>query len=270
MEALAFWVPVEAAVGLHGDVVEEAGGAGAVADFHGCGGLFARADALDPVEVLLGAGVEVDLVGADDGVEDFGVAGDEGLDREFVCGGGGGRGLLVTGDKEVSFGAVPLDAVGEVARDVHGDAVGVDGVGEELSVNIPEAVGGEFRSAPDLDGAGVLGVHTPVGGVDVVCSPAGDHAGAELLHAEPAGTVEAVEGHDAVEGVGDFGGRAEPCVVVEVGGDGHGGGVAACGVSGEADLDMFDLADAAVADEFAGAVELLPGALLAADLEDAS
>ena len=52
------------------------------------------------------------------------------------------------------FGAVPLDAVGEVAGDVHGDAVGVAGVGEEFSVDVPEAGGGELGGAPDFDGTG--------------------------------------------------------------------------------------------------------------------
>jgi hypothetical protein len=80
VEALEDGVPVEVAGELHGDVVEEAGGAGAVADLDWGGGWFAGVDALDPVGVLLGGGVEVDLVGADDGVEDFGVAGHKRLD----------------------------------------------------------------------------------------------------------------------------------------------------------------------------------------------
>lgn len=74
MEALEDRVPVEVAGELHGDVVEEAGGTGAVADLDRCGWGFAGVDALDPVGVLLGGGVEVDLVGADDGVEDFWIA----------------------------------------------------------------------------------------------------------------------------------------------------------------------------------------------------
>lgn len=80
VEALEDWIPVEVARKLHRDVMKQAGGAGAVADLDWGGGWFAGVDALDPVGVLLGGGVEVDLVGADDGVEDLWVAGHEGFD----------------------------------------------------------------------------------------------------------------------------------------------------------------------------------------------
>lgn len=137
VEALVDGVPVEVARELHGDVMEEAGGAGAVADLDWSGGRLAGVDAFDPVGVLLGGGVEVDLVGADDGVEDLGVAGHKGLDLRGWRAVGGGGGHFIARHEDPALGAVPLDAVGEVAGDVHGDAVGVDGVGEELSVDVP-------------------------------------------------------------------------------------------------------------------------------------
>ena len=80
VKALEDWIPVQVARQLHRDVVKEAGGAGAVADLDRSGGGGAGVDALDPVGVLLGGGVEVDLVGAYDGVEDLWVAGHERFD----------------------------------------------------------------------------------------------------------------------------------------------------------------------------------------------
>src|SRR5437879_386691 len=103
-----------------------------------------------------------------------------------------------------------------------------------------------------------------------MCAPAGDHAGAELLNAEPSGAAEIFYGHDAVDGVGYHRSRAEPGIVLEACGNGHRSGIAAGGISRQSDFDMLDLADAAVANEFAGAIELLPRALLRADLQDLS
>ena len=48
---------------LHGDVVEQAGRASAMADLGGCGGGFATLDALEPVPVLIVALIEMHLVG---------------------------------------------------------------------------------------------------------------------------------------------------------------------------------------------------------------
>src|SRR5258705_675885 len=142
------------ALGLHRNVVEQAGGAGAMADLGGCGGGFAALDAVEPVTVLVVALVEMHLVGADDGVENLWIAGHEGFDLRSLAGGFGGGGHLVAGDEDPALGAVPLDAVREVAGDVHGDAVGVDGMGEEFSVDVPEAGRGELCGAPDFNGAG--------------------------------------------------------------------------------------------------------------------
>ena len=107
-------------------------------------------------------------------------------------------------------------------------------------------------------GPRVLGVHAPVGRIDVVRAPAGDHACSELLHTEPARTIEPLERHHSIDGVRHIRRRAEPGVVVEVGGDRHRRWVAARGIAGQADLYMLHFADAAVANQLAGAVELLP------------
>ena len=63
-----------------------------------------------------------------------------------------------------------------------------------------------FERAHALHGHGSAAVHpqAPLRDVDVVRAPAGDHAGAELLHAEPSGAAEIFCWHDAVDGVGDL------------------------------------------------------------------
>ena len=72
-----------------------------------------------------------------------------------------------------------------------------------------------------------------------------------------------------VLGVGAGRGRAEPELEVEAGGRGGDAGGAAGGGGGSPDVDVPELADAAVADEGAGEAEDAGGALLGAELEDA-
>ena len=59
-------IPVQLALGAHGDVVEQAGRARAVADFDGRDRLLPRLDAREPVAVMVGALGQVDLVRPDD------------------------------------------------------------------------------------------------------------------------------------------------------------------------------------------------------------
>ncbi len=103
----------------------------------------------------------------------------------------------------------------------------------------------------------------------MVGAPARDHAGAELLAAEPARAVVAFLRVNALLRVVHVGGRAQPHLVVEVLRDGHLGLLGARGVAGEAYRHRLELADAPVADELGRVAELGRGALLAADLEDA-
>ncbi len=121
----------------------------------------------------------------------------------------------------------------------------------------------------DLDGAGVLGPHRPVGAVEVVGAPAGDHPGPELLAAQPARPVVALLRVDALLGVVDVRRRAEPRLVVQVLRHRHLGLLVARGVAGEADRHRLQLPDPPVAHELRRVAELRRRALLAADLEDA-
>ena len=88
------------ALGLHGDVVEQAGGAGAMADLGGRRRSFAALDAVEPVAVLVVALVEMHLVRANDGVENLRIARHQWFDLRGLAGGCGGRGHLVAGDED--------------------------------------------------------------------------------------------------------------------------------------------------------------------------
>ena len=138
------------------------------------------------------------------------------------------------------------------------------------AVDVPEALLGELGFRLKFYWPGELSAHAPVPDIHVMRAPAGDHPEAVGFNAQPAGAVaDAVLRVYAVFGVGFLRRAAEPHVVVQIGRHGHFPRVAAGRVHREADLDGVQLADAAVADQFAGDAELGGGALLAADLEDA-
>src|SRR5205823_787411 len=100
--------------------------------------------------------------------------------------------LVAAGDEDPALVPDELDAVREVAAHDHVHAVCVEGLRTEGPVHVPEALLRELGRAPDLDGAGPLGVHGPVRAVDVVRAPARDHPRPELLAAEPARPVIAL------------------------------------------------------------------------------
>ena len=111
--------------------------------------------------------------------------------------------------------------------------------------------------------------------IDVVRAPTRDHAGAELLAAQPAGAVVALADvgrlwMHAILGVVNQRRGAEPLVVIEIGGHGHFGLDVARRVFGQTDEDFLDLSDAAVANQLAGQAELYVGALLTAQLQDSA
>ncbi len=206
LHGLGFWIPEDTMLRLHGDPVQQTGGAGAMPDLGCRHGRFARVNAIEPIAMLIVGCVDLPLRRAYHRIENFGIAGAKWKDR--LCRSAEGcsrRGPGVAADKDPAFVADPLDAVFKIAGDGHDHAVGVAAVGFKGAVHVPEALGGELSLAPDFDGAGELGVHAPVRGVDMMRAPAGDHACAELLHAQPSGAVESFLGHDAIDGVGHFG-----------------------------------------------------------------
>ena len=79
MNSFALGIPVQFAVHLHGNVAHQAGGAGTVAYFGRCHRFFAGSNGIEPVVVLFGGLVEVDLIGTYLGLQDLGIAGIQGL-----------------------------------------------------------------------------------------------------------------------------------------------------------------------------------------------
>ena len=170
---------------------------------------------------------------------------------------------------EFEFTAVDMAlAEGAVKR----DALAFD-VGENGAVGVDElgaAFGGLpiFRGA-DFDGAGAIHAETPLGDVDVVGAPVGDHAAAELPCLPPVGEIGVEAARAEKRAVGDEWARAAPAIPVEAGLHFGGGlGVGRGGIA-EGDVDGVDAAEDAVADEFAGDPEFFGGALLRAGLENA-
>src|SRR5262245_33452874 len=99
-------------------------------DLHRGDRLLTRADAVQPVPVMILALVQVNLVGADDRCDDARVARRERLRvlqlRYWIA---GGDGLVPARDEDPAFGPDELDAVRKISADDHVDAVGVDAFG---------------------------------------------------------------------------------------------------------------------------------------------
>jgi len=100
---------------------------------------FPGPDAFEPVAMLVIALIQVDLVRANHAVKNLRVARHKRLQRNRLSSRIAGRDFNIAGDKDPAFGSIELDTVWEVAADVHGDAVGIDGMGEKLTVDIPQS-----------------------------------------------------------------------------------------------------------------------------------
>ena len=241
-------IPFEFAAELDGDVAEVTDRGDPVADVDREIGVLAALDAVEEIAVFaVGVGVEVEFVGADDGIED-----------------GGGTGLERTapaGVADPAVGADELDA--GIARFAgHDDAVGV-AVGDIVILDgVVEAAFPEGAGAFDFDRAAAFGVVGPLRGVEQVRAPVAD---------DPAGVIPdpAEVEVDAVLGVGGVRGRAEPHLVVEIWRDRLRRGIAgSTGCLRQDDLDRLELADPAVADEFGHAMVDRDRAILGAGLKD--
>ena len=168
---------------------------------------------------------------------------------------------------------IPLEphaaAVLLLIGDDHPDAVGIGVFDAEIPVHIPEAVFWKLRFALNLDRPGVLGAHAPVGDVEMVAAPAGDHAGAVVGNTEPTRPgADAVLGVHACLGIRGPGSRSEPHLVVQVLRHRHLRHRAATRVRAEPDLDRVEFPDPAVPDQFAGLSEVPFRPLLASDQKD--
>src|SRR4051812_18575321 len=98
----------------------------------------------------------------------------------------------------------------------------------------------------------MLHSHSPVGNVDVMRAPAGDHSCTELFAAQPTWPVVAlfkVAGNLRVHSilrVVNQRSRAQPHFIIEIRGDRLFLLVSTGGVAGKANLDRLDLADVSV------------------------
>jgi hypothetical protein len=266
-EAFGGDIPAQRAGEFHGDPTDDAGGVRAVGDRGGHERGPAGLHGFEPVEVMFGAAREFDRHAGLG--EEFGAAGIEGAEAAA----GNGRvfgGHAAARDEDPAIVADELEAVGEFVGDGDFDVAGVGELHAVGAVDVPVFVFRKIGLAFDAAGAAVFDVERPVQNIVVVGAPAGDHAEAVGVVAEPAGAVVDVGRVDALFGVGDERRGAEPAVVVELGRDGLGGLIGRGRVDGQTDLDGADTAEAAAADEFAGAAELLAGALLRTELEDAA
>lgn len=219
-------------------------GDGTGADFDVADGAFTGTDAGEPVADVIVAFVELDLVFLEVGF-------DEGL--------GGGFEFAAV-DEDAAVGADEGDAVtGDVFDD---GAVGVDELGAAFGIGLGR---GE-----DFEGAAFVHAEAPLGDVEVVGAPVGDHATAVFAEGAPVGEV-GMDAAGAEHGVVFApGGGAEPEVPVEAGFGGFGGEVAPAAGAADADVNFLDLAEGAIADQLAGSTEFAGGALHGAGLEDAT
>src|ERR1700744_3747146 len=101
-------------------------------------------------------------------------------------------------------------------------------------------------------------------------APACNHARAKLPAAQPARAAIALRWMYAIDGVVNIRRFPKPHLVVKARRDGHLSLVAACGVTGQSNLDALQIADAAVAHKLCRVAKLNRGPLLAADLQNAS
>src|ERR1700761_2321456 len=204
-------------------------------------------DTFQPIAMLVAALVEMNLVRADDAVKNFGIARGQRLRSRRRLSRVGRCDHLIPSDKNPTLCAIELDPVRKITADVHGHAVGVNSVGKELAVDIPQTMGRELRRTPNFKRPGVLRIHTPVGRIHVVCTPSRDHARAELLAAQPSGPAESILRVDPHLGVINLWCGTEPRIVIQVRRDWHRRSVWSARIPGQADFYMLALPDTPVA-----------------------
>src|SRR4051812_18816259 len=93
-----------------------------------CNRLLARADAVQPISMLVFAVIELYFVRPNHARQDLRIARNEGLNRYLLSRTGCGRSLLVAAHEKPSLRTVELDAVLKVAADRHRHAVRVHGM----------------------------------------------------------------------------------------------------------------------------------------------
>src|SRR5579872_2559284 len=125
-------------------MMDQAGGTGAMGYFRGGDRRLARAYAIQPVAMMVGALIQMYLIGANLRADDLWIAGFEGLHPMRIGHGIAGRGPVVSaGDEYPALCPFEFDAVGQGIADDHFHAVGIERLGLERAMHIPEPFGGE-------------------------------------------------------------------------------------------------------------------------------
>src|SRR5690606_38214546 len=127
----------------------------------------------------------------------------------------------------------------------------------EITVYVPKSFGRELRGGFNFKRAGILRSHAPVGNVNMVDAPSGDHAGAELLASQPSRAGKYVcLGMYPVKGVINPGSGTQPHFVVQVFGNGHFLRIPAGRIARQPYLYGVKLPDTTVAYQLTGFFEL--------------
>src|SRR5690606_41175375 len=94
---------------------------------------------------------------------------------------------VAAGNEYPAILAFKTYSVGILAADMHGDVIGIFCGHLEISVHVPKPLVRELSGRFYFQRTAVFCSHSPVGDVNVMDSPAGDHACAELLTTQPTG-----------------------------------------------------------------------------------
>ena len=177
-------------------------------------------------------------------------------------------------EKPVSVPADELDAVLVFVAEMEIRLAAVVGEMEVvIGVDVPEFAAGKIHPLArslDLVRSGKLLAEPPLGDIEMMRAPVGDHAPAVRRKLDPARTVADLFDVLTVAArlvVGNDGRGSEPGGVVEVRGNRLCLAAAAGAVKPDADLDSGDIADDPGLNGAAYAFELVPAALLRSDLE---
>ena len=137
LEAFPHRIPVQSAPGFHGNMMQQARRARSVPNLGRRNGSLPAANAFEPVAMLVIALIQVNLACPDYAIENLRIAGHQRLQRNRLAARVARGNFYIAGNKDPSFAPVELDAIGKVSTDVHCHAVRIDGMGEELAVDIP-------------------------------------------------------------------------------------------------------------------------------------
>ncbi len=92
-------------------------------------GSLPAADTFQPVAMLVIALIQMNFICPNHAVQNLRIAGHQRLQSYRLAARIAGGDFNIPGHKDPSLAAVELDAIGKVPADIHGDAVGIDGMG---------------------------------------------------------------------------------------------------------------------------------------------